>query len=77
MLASLVIIIVIVVMVVNWRPISFSVMNYISEPYDKDFYEKNFVVEHGEIYRIDDDGGRYQVIRHFSESFEKIGRAHV
>lgn len=72
MLASLVIIIVIVVVVVNWRPISFAVMNYISEPYDKAFYEKNFVVEHGVIYRIDDDGGRYQVIRDFSESFENV-----
>lgn len=72
MLASLVIIIVIVVMLVNWRPISFAVMNTISEPYDKAFYEKNFVVEHGVIYRIDDDGGRYQVIRDFSEGFENV-----
>jgi hypothetical protein len=72
MLAALVIIIVIVVMVVNWRPISFAVMNYISEPYDKAFYEKNFVVDHGVIYRIDDDGGRYQVLRDFSESFENV-----
>jgi hypothetical protein len=71
LLASLVIIVV-VVMMVNWRPISFAITNFISEPYDKAFYVENFVVELGVIYRIDDDGRRYQVLRDFSESFENV-----
>lgn len=68
--SALAFIMVIVVIVANWRPISFTVMNIVSEPYDKAFYEKNFDVENGVIYRIDDDGARYAVLQHFNEDFE-------
>lgn len=67
---ALAFIMVIVAIVANWRPISFTIMNFISEPYDEDFYEKNFAVENGVIYRTDDDGERYRVLRNLNEDFE-------
>jgi hypothetical protein len=54
----------------NWRLISFKIVNLISEPYDKAFYENNFDVENGVIYRMDDDGARFPVLRHFRDGFE-------
>lgn len=68
--AAMALIMLIAPIVVNWRPISFNLMNFISEPYDKAFYEKSFDVENGVIYRMDDDGARYAVLRHFSDGFE-------
>jgi hypothetical protein len=70
--AAFAFIMVIVAIVANWRPISFTIINFVSEPYDKAFYEKNFVEENGVIYRIDDDGERYPVLRYFSEDFENV-----
>lgn len=56
--------------VANWRAVSFHVANAISPPYDPAFYEQSFVVEDGVIYRLDDDGQRYPIVRHFTEGFE-------
>jgi hypothetical protein len=61
---------IIVGIVANWRPISFTIVNFISEPYDKDFYEKHFDVQDGVVYRVDDDGKQYQVLQNFNEDFE-------
>lgn len=68
--AALALIISIIALVMNWRPILFNIINSISEPYDKAFYEENFRVEDDVIYRIDDDGARYAVLRQFSDGFE-------
>jgi len=68
--AAMALIMSIIAIVTNWRPISFNIMNLISEPYDKAFYDQNFDVENGLIYRIDDDGARYAVLRHFGDGFE-------
>lgn len=61
---------VIVAVAANLRAISFTVVNAFSPPYAGDFYQKNFAVDEGVIYRLDDDGQRYAVLRHFSEDFE-------
>lgn len=59
-----------VLIAANWRAVSFAVVNAISPPYDEDFYEQSFVVEDGVIYRLDDDGQRYPVLRRFADDFE-------
>jgi hypothetical protein len=69
--AALAFLMVTAVIVLYWRPISFTIMNFISEPYDEGFYEKNFEVDNGVIYRIEiDTGERYPVLRYFSDGFE-------
>jgi hypothetical protein len=58
-------------MVLNWRQLTFSALNFVSEPYERGFYEKNFELESGVIYRKDSETGkRYSVMRHFSDGFE-------
>jgi hypothetical protein len=69
--ASLVVLVVIAGITIYWRPIAFNVMNFLIEPYDKAFYEKNYEVENGVIYVRDlDNGERYPVLRSFSDGFE-------
>ena len=69
--AMVVVLVAIAVIVINWRSITFNVMNFFIEPYDKAFYEKNYVVENGVIYVRDlDNGERYPVLRSFGDGFE-------
>jgi len=60
-------------MVLNWRQLAFSALNFVNEPYETGFYEKNFELESGVIYRKDSETGqRYSVLRHFGDGFENV-----
>ncbi len=58
-------------MVLNWRQLAFNIIIFVT--YDKDFYEKNYEVENGRIYRKDfSTGKRYPVKRYFNDGFENV-----
>ncbi len=55
----------------NWQPLAFHMTSFAGVLYDKNFYDKNFETEDGQIYRKDPNTDkRYPVMRTFREDFE-------